>query len=127
MLRAGQYPTIAKYNRIPTREKVRFFWYGVAFCVASYQLVKFTVERVIPKREEYYYDSLNVFSKVPEKIMKHEKGIREVRETLTVHNATSIPSPGEFLGAMQSEFTPGKQEVMGSYTNKRGSRNAISS
>ena len=127
MSSSGHYPSIARYNRIPTRQKVRIFWCGVIFCIVSYQLLKFTVDRVLPKREEYYYDSLNRFKSVPQKIMDHEKAMREVRETLTVHNVLSVPSPGEFSGALQEDFGPGRIGVVQSHTNKGGMTSNLSS
>ena len=122
----GQSPSIGRYNRIPTRQKAQLFWFSVAFCIVSYQILKFTIQRVVPKRGDYYYDSLNRFKAVPEKIMEHERSMREMRETLTVHNAITVPSPGEFNGSLQEEFSPGRIGVVSSHTNKTGAVNKVS-
>eukprot|EP00760_Papus_ankaliazontas_P013604 PhM_4_TR15844/c0_g1_i1/m.23939 len=116
----GQYPTVARYSRIPTRVKVQFFWGCVVGSLAWWQLMKLTIFRVNPKRAEQAFLALeDENGELPEYIRKDAMAQRLMRDTLTVHNAAQMPNPGEVTAALQHDMDHRRLGALSSRVMKR--------
>ena len=122
--KVGQYPTVQKYNRIPTRMKVQLFWGIMAFGVFYWQMMKLTVWRINPKRNEQLFlemqERLDNGQKLPEFVYRDAVAQREMRDTLTLHvSRDSTPNPGEMTGAMQKDFDARRMSLKASHVQKQ--------
>ena len=101
-------PGATKYNRIPMRQRIQLFWCGVGMIGAGYQLVKLTMGRVQPRREEHMYEMLRekYGEELPESLLKTLLASKEAQETMTLQNILDTPTPGELCGALQHELDP---------------------
>ena len=116
MTQIGQYPTVQRYNRMPTRMKVRLFWACAISLVVYYQGVKLGTTRSSPKWLEHRY--LQYEKEMPEEVMKRTASDREMRDTYSLHNMLRVPTPGEFSVAMKDELNPSRLAVESSFTKK---------
>jgi hypothetical protein len=99
-------PGMARYSRMPTRYKVQLFWTFAFGSALTYQFLQLTVWRVNEKREEQQYLKLKeqYGDKLPPDMLEQTVALRELRDTLTMHQAMNSPTPGEVAGALQRDL-----------------------
>ena len=115
----GQYPSVQRYNRIPTRMKVQLFWGMLATGVVYYQMVKLTLFRITPKRSEHLFITIEESGKpLPEKVVQDAVAQRTMRDTLSIHMTAQMPNPGEMTGAMQYDFDHRRMSLAASHVRK---------
>ncbi|KAH9577760.1 hypothetical protein LSM04_002861 [Trypanosoma melophagium] len=101
-------PGVARYERMPTRTKIQFFWCSMLVMGFAYQFLKMTVLRVQPRREEQMYTHVQRLygDNIPPELLEIAKRQREARDALTLTNMWRTPTPGETAGALQHELDP---------------------
>ena len=99
-------PGLSRHSRMPTRDKMRIMWVVVFGSGAIWEFMNLTIWRVNPKREENLYIGLerDYGDKMPDQLMEHTIALRELRDTLTMHQAMASPTPGEVAGALQTDM-----------------------
>lgn len=101
-------PGVARYDRMPTRHKVQFFWVSMLLMGFVYEFLHMTVLRVQPKREEQMYVHLQKLygDNIPQELIDIAKKQREAQDTLTLSNMLRSPTPGQTSNALQNELDP---------------------
>lgn len=99
-------PGVARYERMPTRQKVQFFWASLFLMGFVYEFLQMTVLRVQPKREEQMYMHLKKLygDNIPTELIEIAKRQREAQDTLTLSNMLRSPTPGQTSSALQNEL-----------------------
>ncbi|EPY34614.1 hypothetical protein STCU_00739 [Strigomonas culicis] len=101
-------PGVARYERMPTRTKVQFFWISMLMMGFVYQFLKMTVLRVQPKREEQMYMHIQSLygDNIPEELIQLAKRQREAQDALSLTTMLRTPTPGQTSHALQNELDP---------------------
>ncbi|CAD2221166.1 hypothetical protein, conserved [Angomonas deanei] len=101
-------PGVARYDRLPTRTKIQFFWISMLMMGFVYQFLKMTVLRVHPKREEQMYVHIqNLYGdNIPQELIDLAKRQREAQDALSLTNMLRTPTPGQTSSALQNELDP---------------------
>ncbi|ESL08534.1 hypothetical protein TRSC58_03761 [Trypanosoma rangeli SC58] len=110
-------PGVARYERLPTRTKIQFFWCSMLVMGFAYQFLKMTVLRVQPKREEQMYMHIKKVygDNLPPELIDIARRQREAQDALTLSNMLRTPTPGETAGALQHELDPRRIAQLKSY------------
>lgn len=101
-------PGVARYERMPTRTKIQFFWVSMLVLGFVYQFLNMTVLRVQPKREEQMYMHVRALygDNIPEELIEKAKRQREAQDALSLSMMLRSPTPGQTSGALQNELDP---------------------
>lgn len=101
-------PGVARYERMPTRQKIQFAWASIFVLGFAYEFLHMTVLRVQPKREEQMYMHIQKLygDNIPPELIELAKRQREAQDTLTLSNMLRSPTPGQTANALQTELDP---------------------